>query len=327
MTVGMPTYNRCITLRETIPQVLGQTYTDFEFIIYDDGSTDKTAEVVTSFNDDRIIFINESNKGIPYPLNGILERAKGEYIIILHDHDIFNKDLLAKSVQALDSFPNAGFVLQGSAWINEDGKSNYTELIQSFPTINPGSEFAEKMLLNKESFSSKIHACCMVRAEAYNTVGRFYDKNFGFYSDIDLWLRLMKKYDFVYLPEVLLTFRTREVNGHIMSDRQFEILKWLRSLFHKHIDLIFSSDPIRQQEAHAITESKYKKQLVQTTIYYALQNKRDLASQGLEHIVSLKSQPLIRWWAKKMIQSNHLYQVSVNSIKAANVFRKFLFRG
>jgi glycosyltransferase involved in cell wall biosynthesis len=233
VTVGMPAYNRAHVLRDTIQQVLDQTFTDFEFIIYNDGSSDNTAEIVNSFNDHRIIFIDRNNLGPPHPLNAILEKATGEFIIILHDHDFFHQQLIEKSVAALKKYPAAGFILQGSSWIDEDGISDYREMLLDLPEFNKGRPFGEAILLDKKKFSSVFHACSMVRRSAYEAVGKSYNVAFGLYADIDLWLRLLNEYDFVYLKEVLFKFRTREASGHFLTGRDFDILNWIYSI-HQH---------------------------------------------------------------------------------------------
>jgi glycosyltransferase involved in cell wall biosynthesis len=238
VTIGMPTFNRAKLLKRAIEQVLSQTFQDFELIIYNDGSTDDTVSVVESFNDRRITFINETNKGLPYPLNKVLELARGEYIIILHDHDKFNPMLIEKSVKALDGNPEAGFVFQACSWINSDENSGYQEFILDLPLINDGRKFGCKLLSQPKNFSSPIHACCMVRKSAYDKVGNYYDEKYGWYCDLDLWLRLMQEYDFVYLNEVLFTFTGRDKN-HLLSKKSWVVNEWLYETHKKHIPKYF----------------------------------------------------------------------------------------
>lgn len=258
VTIGMPTFNRAKLLRKAIEQVLTQSYQDYEFIIYNDGSTDETINVINSFNDHRIIIINEINKGMPHPLNGILKIAKGEYIIILHDHDFFNPQLIEKSVIALDNNSAAGFVLQGSAWIDDNEISNYNVCFLDLPEYVNGKDFLNTYLLNKEDFSSPIHACCMVRKSAYEKVGKYYDEKFGWYADNDLWMRLLKNYDFIYLKEILLKFRGREVN-HILHQKAWEINKWIYDIHLENIKRNFQDDSILFEKAMTILRFKIGK--------------------------------------------------------------------
>jgi glycosyltransferase involved in cell wall biosynthesis len=265
VTIGLPTFNRAKLLKRAIEQMLAQSFQDFELIIYNDGSTDDTAEVVKSINDPRIKFISEINKGLPHPLNKILDIAIGEYIIIIHDHDKFHPELIEKSVKALSENPNSGFVLQGCAWINSDEVSGYQELLMEYPFLNNGKEFGKKILLNPQDFSSPIHACCMVRKSAYEKVGKYYDEKFGWYTDIDLWLRLLIEYDFIYLKEVLFTFTGREKN-HILSTKAFDVINWMYLIHLKHISFFFS-DKADFDMAELIIKRKMKKALKRTLLY------------------------------------------------------------
>jgi len=258
VTVGMPTYNRAKFLAKAIQQVLAQTFKDFEFIIYNDGSTDETISVIQSFNDDRIIKINEINRGMPRPLNEILRLAKGEYIIILHDHDFFDQFLLEKSYNALRKYPDAGFVLQGSAWIDEDGISNYRSNLLDLPEYNNGKKFLESYFLNEKDLSSPIHACCMVRKLAYDQVGKYYDEKYGWYTDNDLWFRLMQNYNFIYLNEVLFKFRGRELN-HILHQKAWQIIKWTFEIHKINIQRSFIGNDVLYEKAMKILEYKIAK--------------------------------------------------------------------
>jgi glycosyltransferase involved in cell wall biosynthesis len=242
VTVGMPIFNRAHLLRETIGYVLAQTYGDFELIVFNDGSTDGSLEIARSIADPRLTVIDSENRGPPHPLNEIYARARGEHVIILHDHDIFASTLLEKSVAALDAFPEAGFVLQGGATVSEDGLSNYREHSQDWPALNRGFQRGAEVLLSPGGFSSPFHACSMVRRSALLAVGPSYEPDYGLYADADLWLRLLRRFDFVYLPEVLFRFRERERNGHFMSNREFDILDTMRDIYLKNGAAYFERD-------------------------------------------------------------------------------------
>jgi len=289
VTVGMPAFNRAHVLGDTIQQVLDQTFHDFEFIIYNDGSADNTSEIVNSFKDPRIIFLDKKNLGPPYPLNAILEIATGEFIIILHDHDFFHPQLLEKSVAALEKYPAAGFVLQGSSWIDEDGVSGYTEMLEDIPEFNQGRSFGEKILLDEKKFSSIFHACSMVRNSAYEAVGKMYDPAFGLYADVDLWLRLLNKFDFIYLKEVLFKFRTREVSGHFLSGRDFDVVNWVYLIHQKNLQLYFGESYLYSQY-HLLIESKKAKQDLQLTLKSAGQKNKESFLKGLRLVEKSKHQ-------------------------------------
>lgn len=232
VTIGMPTYNRVEYLQRTINSILNQTYKDFELLIYDDGSSDNTLVLLESYNDKRLSYVSFKNQGPPKPLNYIYEKAKGEFIIILHDHDIFSKKLIEKCVIAFKENPHAGFVLPGGGFIDQDGKSNYIEMLDELPLLNSGRQHLIDIFSQKKSFSSKFHACSMVRRQALEGCGFFYNNKYGFYADVDLWIRLLKKNDFVYLKQPLMKFTRREAT-HELNDRNIQIIN---VLFNIHFD-------------------------------------------------------------------------------------------
>ncbi len=252
VTIGMPAYNRAGVVGESIRGVLGQSFPDFELFVYDDGSKDNTADVVRSFSDPRLTFIQAVNRGPPYPLVEILKRARGDYLIIMHDHDIFSPTLLEKSVLALDEHPSAGFVLQGGAWVGEDGKTGYREMLLDWPRFNPGPDRLRELLLRPDRLDSPFHACAMIRMSAWKQVGLHYDIVSGWYADVELTFRLMAGHDFVYLREVLFTFRERE-QGHVLGKRTWQTYATMETIHAAAIERVFpATDPRRAVAVNAL---------------------------------------------------------------------------
>lgn len=104
VSIIMPVYNSEKYVGEAIQSIIDQTYKDFELIVIDDCCKDKSAEIISGFRDDRIVFIrNEVNKGFLYGLNLGIETAKGEYIARLDDDDISYPERLAKQVEYMDA--------------------------------------------------------------------------------------------------------------------------------------------------------------------------------------------------------------------------------
>ena len=247
VTIGMPTYNRVEYLPRAIKCVLSQTFNDFEFIIDDDGSTDNTLKLLETYNDDRLSYVSFENQGPPAPLNYIYKNAKGNLIIILHDHDIFSNELIENCVKALNENPQAGFVLPGGGEVDSDGESNYVDQLDELPLINSGRQHLIDIFSQKKSFDFRFHACSMVRREALEGCGFLYDNKYGFYSDVDLWIRLLKNNDFLYLKQPLMKFTRRE-KDHKLNDGVVQVIN---TLFQIHFDnlnklkkSIFSNDEV-----------------------------------------------------------------------------------
>lgn len=111
VSVLMPAYNVEKYIYDAIDSILNQTYKDIELIIVDDGSTDKTVDIIRSFNDRRIkLYKNEKNMGLPYTRNRLLELANGEYIAIMDSDDISHKKRIEKQVKFLKKNNNIDVV-------------------------------------------------------------------------------------------------------------------------------------------------------------------------------------------------------------------------
>lgn len=136
VSVVMLTYQRADIVPDAIQSILNQTYTDFEFIILNDGSTDDTSKVVKKYKDSRIRYYeNKTNKGIAYSRNRALSLARGKYIMIMDDDDISLPDRMQKQVNFLETHPDITVVsgqLKDSIWsqIPQDTNLLAGDLIQ-----------------------------------------------------------------------------------------------------------------------------------------------------------------------------------------------------
>src|ERR1700761_3392427 len=105
ITVLMPAYNAEKYIGEAITSVLQQTYTDFELLIVNDGSTDSTASIINNFIDERIVVINQPNMGVAAALNTGLEYARGKYIARFDADDVCYSYRLEKQIRFLQDNP------------------------------------------------------------------------------------------------------------------------------------------------------------------------------------------------------------------------------
>ena len=216
VSICMPTYNRADFIGVTINTILNQTYSNFELIISDDNSTDNTKEVVESFQDSRVRYYrNNSNLKMPGNLNQAIRLARGELIVIFHDHDLYHPTVVGSMVDMLEQNENIGFVHTAINWKNVDTQE-LTEIIGPWKPITPGKKLFDEIL---NQWECPICALTMVRKSSYEEVG-LYDESFGFISDVDMWLRLCLKYDVGYIAEPLITCLERD------SDHPYAVFKW-----------------------------------------------------------------------------------------------------
>lgn len=184
--MGVYNINDKEVLQKAIMSILGQTFSDFEFIICDDGSTNNVLEMVKDIagNDKRIKIIqNEKNKGLAYTLNKCLEVATGEYIARMDADDISEKDRFEQQIKILDEKPEVGLVSSNIYFFNEQGiwgEKKYSEKIKvdDFLYNNPiahGSIMARKTAFDKVNGYRDIKMT--YRVEDYDMLMRMYAQN------------------------------------------------------------------------------------------------------------------------------------------------------
>lgn len=211
VTVLMSVYNGARWLEEAITSILTQTFKDFEFIIVNDGSTDKTLEIIKNFQelDPRIVLINKSNTGLADSLNCGICNAKGEWIARLDADDLCEPDRLKKQYQLAQSCKD--FVLIGSCmrFIDEQGVIG---VIDCPPITHKG---LMKNLMVLERFFA--HSSAFYRTETVRTIGG-YRARIKRAQDYDLWLRLSEVGAFAVVDELLI--RHRKHDGQISNEEK-----------------------------------------------------------------------------------------------------------
>ena len=214
VTVLMSVYNGEKYLNEAIDSILGQTFKDFEFLIVNDGSTDKTGDILKSYDDPRIKIINnEKNIGLTKSLNKGLKLARGEYIARQDADDISMPERLEKEVEFLEQNKNVGLVGTDYLFINEKGK-----VVHIVKCLNGSRELKAKLLKGNQ-FG---HGSVMLRRECIDRVGT-YREEFKFAQDYDFCLRIAEMYDVANISEPLYKWRISiesiSVNKKIEQDK------------------------------------------------------------------------------------------------------------
>jgi len=182
VSVILSVYNGAPYLKEAIDSILDQTFTDFEFIIVDDGSTDETPKILDEFTDVRIIRLeNTKNLGLVRSLNSALDIAKGELIARMDADDISLPERFAKQVAFLEKHSQIGVL--GTAISQVDKRGRRISVL--VPPIH------HEIILWQMLFGCPIfHPTVMMRRKVLTTIG-YYDVNFTHIEDIDLWSRLL----------------------------------------------------------------------------------------------------------------------------------------
>lgn len=216
MSVCIPTYNRANFLRQAIESVLVQQFKDFELIISDNASDDSTPTVVSSFDDDRIIYLRkESNVGLVDNWNSCLAAASGQYINVFHDDDIMLPDNLALKISVLEKNRKVGIVHSNFNIIDEKGqiKKTAAHFITSSDIIEDGLTFLKKSLLGYNPINPPS---AVIRRECYEKLGGF-SKKVHFTTDWEYWMRISMHYDVGFLSHPLIWYRMYHQNAWTSS--------------------------------------------------------------------------------------------------------------
>jgi len=206
VTVCTMNYNLGNFIGETIKSVLAQTFTDFEYIIIDDASTDDSLDVIDSFDDPRIRVIPlRENSGNPDILaNMALEQAKGDYFTIIPSDDVWEPQYLEKTVGKLDADPVFGSVITHLSLIDEDsklyGKPHPCDTILEEPNRGQG-EWLQLLYAG-----NRIRGGFIFRRSL--NIGEF-DTSLAQLADLDFYIRAIKAAPIFVVREKLMKIRVR----------------------------------------------------------------------------------------------------------------------
>ena len=200
VSVILPVYNAEKYLQEAIDSILNQTFHDFELLLVNDGSTDKSEQVIHQYKDSRIVYIkNEKNKGLIYSLNKAIDLAKGEFIARMDADDIALPHRLATQVQFIRHSP-AGIVASVVKLIDADGNP-----LQDWKDDlnNTSPEQIKQFLLRDNCIA---HPTVVGKTEIFRKYKYRYEQKYS--EDYDLWLRLLAdNYRIEKIEEPLLLHR------------------------------------------------------------------------------------------------------------------------
>lgn len=201
VTVFIPAYNRERFIGAAVRSVLAQRYRDFELLVVDDGSTDRTAAIVAACDDPRVrLEQNPGNRGIPYTRNRGLELARGQYLAILDSDDLMLPARLGAQVDFLDRHPRHAAVGSWSRLVDADG------------AVLPGLK--RQPVHDADIQSHLLFRCCLnnrtvtARADVLRAYG--YRAEFPRCQDYDLLVRLAPAHALANLPTVLVHGRRHD---------------------------------------------------------------------------------------------------------------------
>ena len=219
--VSVPVFNLQSYLTETLDSILRQSFTDFEVLVIDDGSTDNTVNIIKRYQqiDSRIIFLkNTHKKGASGTRNTGIFAAKGEWIAFLDGDDLWTSDALESRLSCLSVFPDALFISADYACFNKDIK--HAEISRANSNHDWSLAFSDALSSKKTIVLNRpilafLHSILvwtgtvLVKKELVQELGGF-NENFTSAEDDHLWLRIAEEVDqLIFIPEVITFYRQR----------------------------------------------------------------------------------------------------------------------
>lgn len=262
VTIVMPAYNAQKYIGEAIESALYQSFTDFELLIVNDGSTDATRDIILSFADPRILLLDQPHGGVSKALNAGLAFAKGKYIARFDADDICYADRLEQQLNFLNTNPDYVAVGSDADYMLENG-----EHLFNFSCIaHAHEEIERKMYFYCPFIHSSVMYCkdAVLKAGGYSLLAHNFEDYF-------LWTQLAKQGKLCNLPETLMRIRFNPASVTIDE-------RWRGARFRQIKRQVINSGTITQQqgdELQAILEKQDIKKIKEGA-YYALCAKKFL---------------------------------------------------
>ena len=249
ISVIMPVYNTAAYLHESIGSILNQTFTDFEFIIINDGSSDHSEEIILSYKDPRIVYLkNEVNKGYVFSLNRALKIATGKYIARLDSDDVSLPERLKIQFNFMESHPQV--IVCGCAF-------------ESIGAIEKDLAFKKDFLLSLLT-SQFQHSSVFFRHDYFKQHGLEYDEDSSYYEDYKIWAEIFvlngyRSDCFYNLPDKLIQYRVHpyQVSSRFKVEQYMGSMRVRRKFFtdflhYFKINFEFSDEVLHQKDIIAI---------------------------------------------------------------------------
>jgi glycosyltransferase involved in cell wall biosynthesis len=212
VTVIIPVYGVEKYITATVQSVLEQTYKNFELLIIDDASPDRSIEICQQFTDARIKIIHQANRGLAGARNTGIRYAQGEYLAFLDGDDLWSPQKLEKHITHLENSPAVGVSFSRSTFIDEAGKSLGTYQMPKLKEITTPYLLGRNPVGNGSAalIRREVFEAIKFQDNLYGTVEDFYfDEDFRRAEDLECWIRIsiQTNWQIEGIPEALTLYR------------------------------------------------------------------------------------------------------------------------
>lgn len=204
----MPVYNGEKYVRQSIDSLLAQTWADWELIVVNDGSRDRTADILSTYSDARVQVHHQANGGEAVARNKGLDLAQGEYISFLDADDLYMPNALKDMAGYMDVHPEYGVIFADGTIIDENDSPHGT-----LTAIRPGiftGNILEQLVLDSSVLT--VPVCTMMRSRAVRQAGARFDPRLVIGPDWDFWIQMAHKVPFGYLDRLTCCYRVHTGN-------------------------------------------------------------------------------------------------------------------
>ena len=250
ISVILPVYNAERYLRESIDSILRQTYTNFEFIIVNDGSTDNSQDIIDHYKkiDSRIIAITQENRGVVATANRAAKLAKGQYLSRADADDISFDHKLEDLVRCTEKHPDAVVVCGSIEVINENSEYVYRDLV-----LTENDDLKRTFYLRNPI----PNGATLINKSAFEAVGGYEDV---FAEDCHLWTRLFTVGDFIGTGTIVYRWRMNNA-GLTLSNNQKSMEKekeYVDIIWNYGIPPLLTRDIVMQKsKSYFLSDSLY----------------------------------------------------------------------
>src|SRR5690606_605691 len=199
----IPLYNKELSIKDTIVSVLNQKFKDFELLIINDGSTDKSLDIVKTIKDQRIRIIDQKNQGVSSARNRGIQESSYDFIAFLDGDDIWKDNHLAELYKMHQDFPD------GSVLVTSFDYSDNRVIFRNkrIKEVSKVEHYFEEAISENIITSSNV----LVKKNVFHVVGQF-NENLKYGEDLDLWYRLAQKFDIIKSTKVTAVYRVDAEN-------------------------------------------------------------------------------------------------------------------
>lgn len=278
ISVIIPAYNAERTISETIQSVRQQTFQDFELIVINDGSIDRTQEIVESIEDERVKIFYYENGGVCAARDRGICHAMGEFIAFLDADDLWTPDKLELQLAALKQHPEAGVAYSWTSFMDVNERGEASSFHPSDPYAFEGNVY-EKLLVQDFIHSGSN---TLIRRQAIASVGGF-DPTCAGCADWDYWLRLAALWSFVVVPKHQILYR--RTPGSMSSN--IEVMKKEAAIA---MEKAYRAAPPELQYLKKYTLTSFHKYCA--SLYLQRSNDIDAVGKAREHLwAAIRLQP------------------------------------